>query len=142
MANLSSMTNEELAAEIAQAEGADADVTKMSDADIKAEILAVQQQPAPVQKDLSWGDVASGAIQNAPSSLVQLGSDMVQPFAHPIDTAQAVGNLALGGVQKANPRRTRKREICRRRGRVFCKPLQRHGEFQAHTSKRPSWRRC
>ena len=103
MANLSSMTNEELAAEIAQAEGADADVTKMSDADIKAEILAVQQQPAPVQKDLSWGDVASGAIQNAPSSLVQLGSDMVQPFAHPIDTAQAVGNLALGGVQKLIP---------------------------------------
>ena len=53
--------------------------------------------------DMSWTDVGSKAIQNIPSSAAQAGKDLVQPFMHPIDTAQAVGNLALGGIQKLIP---------------------------------------
>lgn len=42
-------------------------------------------------------------VSNIPSSAVQLGSDMAQPFLHPVDTAQGLGNLALGAYQKFTP---------------------------------------
>ena len=51
--------------------------------------------------DLS--EVPMTALTNLPQSAAQFGSDMVQPILHPVDTAQALGNVLLGTVQKAIP---------------------------------------
>jgi hypothetical protein len=50
---------------------------------------------------LSLGDVAEGVAENWKDSAVNLGNSVIQPFIHPIDTAKAVGNLALGVGSKA-----------------------------------------
>lgn len=52
---------------------------------------------------MGWGDVASQAVDNIPASAKQFGQDMMQPIMHPIDTAKAVGNVALGAAQKLIP---------------------------------------
>jgi hypothetical protein len=54
-------------------------------------------------KDLSWGDVASQAVENTPSSALQLAKDTVQPILHPIDTAKSLGSIAVGAAQKVIP---------------------------------------
>ena len=38
--------------------------------------------------------------KNIPGSAVQFGKDLVHPFVHPVDTAKAVGKMALGGIDK------------------------------------------
>jgi hypothetical protein len=58
---------------------------------------AATEQP----KDLSWGDVASQAWQNAPKSALEFGKGMVQPFIHPVETMQSLGNVEAGALQKA-----------------------------------------
>jgi hypothetical protein len=50
---------------------------------------------------LSLGDVAEGVAENWKDSAVNLGNSLIQPIIHPIDTAKAVGNLALGVGSKA-----------------------------------------
>lgn len=52
------------------------------------------------QPDLSAGDVAVQAVKNIPSSAIQFGKDIAQPFIHPQDTAAAIGNIAEGVSQK------------------------------------------
>ena len=42
-------------------------------------------------------------LGNAPGDAVEVGKDIYQTVAHPIDTLSAVGNLALGGAQKLIP---------------------------------------
>lgn len=46
---------------------------------------------------------ASEMVSNVPKSMMNLAVSFAQPFIHPIDTAQAVGNLALGVAEKAVP---------------------------------------
>jgi len=53
--------------------------------------------------DMSWGDVGSHAVENIGPSALQLGKDMVQPFAHPIETAKTIGQLGEGLVRLAIP---------------------------------------
>ncbi len=50
-----------------------------------------------------WGDVATKAIENAPASAKKFGTDIVQPFIHPIDTAKSIGNVAMGAAEKLIP---------------------------------------
>lgn len=49
---------------------------------------------------MSWSEVGSQALRNTPSSAVQFGSDILQPFIHPIDTASNLKNLGLGILDK------------------------------------------
>ncbi len=49
------------------------------------------------------GEVATSAVQNIPSSGVQLVKDVTMPIRHPIETAKAVGTLAKGAAQKLIP---------------------------------------
>ena len=44
---------------------------------------------------------AGEMVSNIPSSGKQFATDIVQPFIHPVETARAVGNLAMGGIDKA-----------------------------------------
>lgn len=53
------------------------------------------------QGPMSWSDVGSQALQNAPGSAVQFGANIVQPFLHPIQTAENIGEVGGGLLQKA-----------------------------------------
>jgi hypothetical protein len=53
-------------------------------------------QPPP----LTWSDVPSKALANAPASALKFGSDIAQPFIHPIDTIENIGNVGHGLAQK------------------------------------------
>lgn len=59
-----------------------------------------QWQPLSNPPAESWSEVPGKAIRNLPSSAAQFAEDFAQPFLHPIDTASALGNLAVGGAQK------------------------------------------
>jgi hypothetical protein len=53
------------------------------------------EQPKPVA--FSVGEM----ISNIPSSAADMAGNLYQSVRHPIDTAKAVGNLAMGGIDKA-----------------------------------------
>ena len=56
--------------------------------------------PAVPEGPLSWSDVPGLALQNAPSSIGNFVSDIVQPILHPIDTATAIKNVGQGYLEK------------------------------------------
>lgn len=58
--------------------------------------------PADARAPMSWTDVASGAIANAPASAWQFGKDIAQPFLHPIETAKSVANLTNSTADMAD----------------------------------------
>jgi hypothetical protein len=47
----------------------------------------------------AWSDVPLEALRNVPASAVEFGRNIVQPFIHPIDTAQSLGQLGGGVLQ-------------------------------------------
>jgi hypothetical protein len=51
-------------------------------------------------KDRTWGGAALEGIGNIPESAVKFGSDIAQPFLHPINTAAAMKDLGLGVLEK------------------------------------------
>ena len=53
-----------------------------------------------IKSGMSWGDVVKGAVSNIPSSAGQFAENVAQPFMHPIETAQNVGNIGKGVLQK------------------------------------------
>lgn len=50
--------------------------------------------------DMSWSEVGSQALQNAPRSAVEFGKNIVQPFLQPVETAQTIGQLGKGLYSK------------------------------------------
>jgi len=46
---------------------------------------------------------ASELVSNIPESAAEFGSNLVQPFLHPIDTAESIYKLGSGAVQKLIP---------------------------------------
>ncbi len=65
-------------------------------------ILAqLEGKPPPVQaQPLSAGDVLSGAITNLPESALSAGENIYTAIRHPLDTANALGDVAAGGLEK------------------------------------------
>jgi hypothetical protein len=53
-----------------------------------------------LQKPMSWSDVGSQALQNAPRSAGQFASDIAQPFLHLVDTISNIGDVGHGLAQK------------------------------------------
>lgn len=50
---------------------------------------------------LALGDeTLTSAVKNAPASAVKFAKDLVQPIIHPVETAEAIGNLGAGLLQK------------------------------------------
>lgn len=60
--------------------------------------LRVTNEPA---KDMPWSEVGIQAIKNTPASAYQMGKNIVEAVAHPIDTAQSIYGLGKGLVSKA-----------------------------------------
>jgi hypothetical protein len=63
--------------------------------------LDTSKPPAAEPQPLAWSDVPGQALRNAPESAINLGKSLVAPILHPIETAKAVGGLALGVGSKA-----------------------------------------
>ena len=53
-----------------------------------------------IRSGMSWSDVAKSAVSNIPSSAGQVVSDIAQTVAHPIETAENIGKLGKGIMQK------------------------------------------
>jgi len=51
---------------------------------------------------LGWTDVPRKAVENIGPSALQFGKDIVQPFLHPVETAESLKNLGHGLLQKTN----------------------------------------
>lgn len=49
--------------------------------------------------DMSWGDVATGALKNVIPSAGKLVGDYAQALLHPIDTAKAVADVGAGAIR-------------------------------------------
>src|SRR5260370_41120300 len=49
---------------------------------------------------MTAGAVVKGAITSAPESALRFGQDIVQPFIHPVETAENIGNIGKGVLQK------------------------------------------
>ena len=63
----------------------------------------LEKQPPQTPTSLSIPDMISMAVDNLGPSAVQAGKDLVTPFVEPVETAKALGNLAVGAVQKVIP---------------------------------------
>ena len=68
-----------------------------------AQGIAKQGAPEVAPQAPETGGFLGNMIGNIPSSAAQFGSDMAQPFIHPIDTATSMGKLGLGVLQKLVP---------------------------------------
>lgn len=53
-----------------------------------------------LKSGMSWSDVAGKAVSNIPSSAVEFAKNTVQPIIHPIETAENLGSLGKGVLQK------------------------------------------
>jgi hypothetical protein len=62
---------------------------------------ATQPEQQQEQPPMSWQDAAWQALRNTPKSAVMYGKSLVDPVLHPVDTAKAVGNVAVGAAQSA-----------------------------------------
>lgn len=51
----------------------------------------------------SWSDVPGNAMRNIVPSAKRFAGDMVDAFSSPIETAKAMGNVAIGAAQKLIP---------------------------------------
>jgi len=62
------------------------------------DVFRIQEGPV----DIGMGDVLKQAAVNFPSSAVGVAQSMVQPILHPIETAEAIGQLGKGLYSKAS----------------------------------------
>jgi len=79
-----------------------------TDTDISAVFAEAQKQKTITPQNTkspspSWGQVASEALGNIPSSALEMGRAMVQPLIHPIETATTMGNIVAGGIERLIP---------------------------------------
>jgi hypothetical protein len=58
-----------------------------------AQEVGASQSPA-----MPWGEVGRQALENAPASAWNLAKGAAQPFMHPIETAEALGNVGRGAI--------------------------------------------
>jgi len=73
--------------------------------DVLNAIKEVNSRPASDQPQptLSFSEMISQAFANTPASAAQFGSDIVQPFLNPVETADSIISLGKGIVQLAIP---------------------------------------
>ena len=79
-------------------------------------------------KDLSLGDVASGAVENFVPSAKQFGADMAQILTNPVETAEGLGRVGLGLIQLIIPGEQGDEETARQVGKFFA---DRYGGWEA-----------
>jgi len=69
---------------------------ELGDHDLELHIL---KQVDAMQPSQSWGDVGSSALKNLPKDLSSIGAGTIEAVKHPINTANALLDVAEGGVQ-------------------------------------------
>jgi hypothetical protein len=65
--------------------------------------LMAAQSPETYESNMSWKDAFKSALSNALPSTFRYGKTMVEPLRHPIKTANALSDLAVGVYQKLTP---------------------------------------
>ena len=73
---------------------------------IQSKILSLPttiKETGQLDAPLEWKDVPVEAFKNIPSSSLEFGKNIWQAIRHPVQTAKAVGGIALGGAQKLIP---------------------------------------
>lgn len=58
------------------------------------------QQGGGREPSLEWSDVPRQALENFPASAGNFASSLVQPFLHPVQTAQTLGDLGAGAIRE------------------------------------------
>lgn len=53
-----------------------------------------------LQSGMSWSEVAGKAVGNIPGSAVEFAKNTAQPFLHPVETAENLGAIGKGVLQK------------------------------------------
>lgn len=90
-------------ATIRQIETALANASRAGDKDAVVRLTQIldraKAQGAP-QGEMGWGEVASRAFSNIPSSAGKFASDIGQAVLHPIDTGNAMIALTAGGISR------------------------------------------
>ncbi len=93
-------TLDQLQAALVNADAAgDVEAAKALAAEIQKQRAASPGGATEEQPDFSFSEMAKNILPSAG----RFASDMAQPFIHPIDTSRAVGNLAMGAVEKLIP---------------------------------------
>lgn len=81
--------------------GPDGKVTRFPEGTPDETVHAVMGSIYPTKAPpMSLGDVASGVVHNAIPSAVKLAGNLVQPIIHPIDTANAIGEIGASLLGK------------------------------------------
>lgn len=91
------------------------DLSKLSDKDLIAlssggvqalsdeGLKSLSSIKPPAKKELSWGEVAKGAVKNLPGSAMNIVKGISNTIMHPIDTLSNVNDVIGGGIQNALP---------------------------------------
>jgi hypothetical protein len=70
-----------------------------------ADLFVLPSEAPPPKAELpaakTWADVPSQALSNLPESAYRFGQNVVQPIIHPVETAENIGNLGKGLLQKS-----------------------------------------
>lgn len=66
-------------------------------------VSASASPSTPGPETYEWSEVPLEALSNLPASTYNLVATLVEAATSPIDTAQAIGNVMLGGLQEALP---------------------------------------
>ena len=98
----------------------------------------VQSSPGPHDGTQSWGDVASSALYNFPSSAGNVLNEAVNAVLHPIDTAGDVWNVASGAVQKMIPGQYENEKYADAVGRYFANRYGSMDEFKNALAQDPA----
>lgn len=71
--------------------------------DITSPFGTLTAPPEKQPRDLTWGQVGKEALINTIPSALQMGDDIVGAITNPIQTAQGLGNIVAGAVDKITP---------------------------------------
>jgi hypothetical protein len=72
-------------------------IAKKFPSDVASHLSNVAQG---LSSGMSWSGAAEDAVKNIPSSAVSLAENTAQPFIHPVETAENLGALGKGVLQK------------------------------------------
>ena len=86
------------------------------------------------KKVLSFGDVATGAVENFVPSAKRFATDMSQVFLSPVETAKGLAKVGSGLIQLIIPGEQGDEETARQVGRFFA---DRYGGWEAINTSEP-----
>lgn len=82
-------------------DGATYEITAPDGASEQDVLSFVQSQVGAAPKEMSWGDAASAAVENIPSSALRFGQSIAHAVTSPVETVSNLAKVGYGGLSKA-----------------------------------------